>query len=378
METLFRNDATESEILLGLDKIKITESDLDRVMSMNLHPSQFAYVQALHRLAMNGDMLQLSKINEKKRSVFGLKPQMISGIYHKNRLVIEGDNKPLDALLKTINVTYNGAASSGIDDACKQLSSSSHKYGIIVINNVLGTTVEYDISNLVNKNIPYYKGLNKTVIDELQPIRVASKNAKVNVSVKIHNKEFNTKSRCLYYVIETLDGKLYHFLKLPAQSIPIDSSILFLEWCEIERSYNSAFETLLLEHVSKNIVLNKFCQNKYDINFADMSQNINDSIFSEFADIKSVNIHELIKYTIDKLIDYISAHVSSMEKNEIYSVLISMKYKIKKALFFEFKDVFEKTLTPLELNIKIYEIIFKTLSDSDLFDHLYFKEKMLE
>lgn len=281
-------------------------------------------------------------------------------------------------LLKLLHSDYDETKS--LNEFSKLLSSKTHRFGFVVIRNVFGRCVEYDISKMVNKPVTYQNGITNEIIEATNTIKISNRNVGMNVSVELYDDEFAEDAKCYYYILETLDGTTYAFLTpFGCNSLAVDATLVPFEWPIYVGRCNELFERFVVSRVDGDLsatAMHRISKNKYDINFTDMVTYILDKLNGVYSRSQyNTEIYQILNQMLQHIVDYLAIHVSNMEKLEIYCVIISEKHKLFKHLLFEISNI--KTESPVEFQIKLFDAILNSLSDSKMFDLLYFKESLV-
>ncbi len=219
--------------------------------------------------------------------------------------------------------------------------SKEHKIGIIVLNSVVYTPVEYNVRSLINENEakvfiqPNEFGINKKIIDRFTTLRTFGNVDKWDFSMEVYGEDYER-----FYIVETLDGKTYRALA---------------PWITLNKF-------VIPKHRVKKIL-------DYRTNYKLPSKSLEYHSRCMETAVKNMFLGKALALdTFEKQLDIIES--GKIQSSIIDAVIEAADKLIKK----DYKDVIS---TPLEVNdILHHPVIVKTFTNAIVEEFVKSKEKL--
>lgn len=233
------------------------------------------------------------------------KANVIQRIVQKFNLVPNGMDKPLPILLE--DITSNSVQT--LPNIAKLLSSTSKKFGFIVITKTIDRPIVHNIWTLISQEYLEQNdliqeksvGINKKSLERSKTIIIRDVNKrKTENSIVFINNLFDKGDplKNCYFIIETLDGVLYHFL-LPWLS----SSIKYVPASWFESIENTERTPSRRISAYNNILNTEILSNLQDP-FVEMMLMTRDEIRREESYWKNLR-HTIKNTTMARIKDYL-------------------------------------------------------------------------
>lgn len=282
------------------------------------------------------------------------KLNVVQNIIQMHNLTPTGISKPLSQIFRELNIKKDNIEPD-FDKIAKILSDSdTKKFGFIIIKALMKNPLEYNIWNLIDKNVIYKNklfqspdaGLNKIVIDRFKTI-IQLENHGGKDELLIFNKSFGEDvNQNFYYILETIDNLNYRFLTLWS-----DSKLIPAHWFNnIDNKEFSPSRRLELYNILLNTEIEKHIQMPLaEFTVLNREESIKDENYWKALREKIAN--QIVKDVVDLFDEqFIDNKDNKMSVSKITNVMINPLI-FKRALMHITENIELDTIHDLHNNI---------------------------